>query len=87
MRPFSDMHGPGRLHRTWGTPGRGNNGCDAVAPELARLSREGRDKGLNVVVIGRGDPEENRRKSVEYGFTFPVALQKRWEVSKSYGIE
>ena len=60
--------------------------CDALAPDLARLGREGRDGGLSVLVIGRGDPQENRHKAEEFGFTFPVVLQKRWEVSKAYGI-
>jgi peroxiredoxin len=60
--------------------------CDALAPGLARLGRKGRERGLDTLVIGRGDPEENRRKAEEHEFTFPVVLQKRWEVSKSYGI-
>jgi peroxiredoxin len=37
-------------------------------------------------MIGRGDPEENRRKAEAHGFEFPVALQRQWEISKAYGI-
>lgn len=36
--------------------------------------------------MGRGDAEENRAKAVKFGFGFPVVLQKRWELSKEYGI-
>ncbi|MBV9328760.1 MAG: redoxin domain-containing protein, partial [Chloroflexi bacterium] len=60
--------------------------CDQLAPELVRLHREHRDKGLAMVMVGRGDPEENRRKAEQYGFDFPVLLQDRWQVSKAYGI-
>ena len=56
--------------------------CDALAPDLARLGREGT---VSVLVIGRGDPRENRRKAERFEFTFPVVLQKRWEVSRAYG--
>ena len=60
--------------------------CDQLAPHLVRLHRQHRDNGLALVMIGRGDPEENRRKVEEHGFEFPVALQQRWEISKAYGI-
>jgi peroxiredoxin len=60
--------------------------CDALAPELVRLHAEHRDNGLAVVMVGRGEPEENRRKAAEHGFEFPVVLQDRWRLSKEYGI-
>jgi peroxiredoxin len=60
--------------------------CDALAPELVRLHAEHRDNGLAVVLVGRGDAEENRRKATEHGFEFPVVLQDRWRLSKEYGI-
>jgi thiol-disulfide isomerase/thioredoxin len=60
--------------------------CDRLAPDLARLHREHRDNGLAVIMIGRGDPEENRLKAEAHGFEFPVALQRQWELSKEYGI-
>ena len=37
-------------------------------------------------MIGRGDLEENRRKAEAHDFRFPVLVQKRWELSKEYGI-
>lgn len=60
--------------------------CDTLAPRLAELSRQPRAAGLKVVVIGRGNAEDNRAKAEQYAFTFPVALQQRWEVSRAYGI-
>jgi hypothetical protein len=39
-----------------------------------------------VIIVGRGDAEENRRKAEKYELGCPVALQKRWEISKAYGI-
>jgi peroxiredoxin len=60
--------------------------CDALAPDLARLGRAQGNRGLNIVVVGRGAADENRRKAEQYEFTFPLVLQKHWEVSKAYGI-
>jgi peroxiredoxin len=60
--------------------------CNQLAPELARFHRQHRDNGLAVVMVGRGDPEENRRKVQEHGIEFPVVLQNKWEVSREYGI-
>jgi peroxiredoxin len=60
--------------------------CDQLAPHLARLHRQHRDNGLDLLVVGRGDPEENRSKAEAHGFEFPIVLQKRWELSKEYGI-
>jgi peroxiredoxin len=60
--------------------------CNQLGPALARLHRQHRDNGLALVMVGRGDVEENRRKAQEYGLEFPVVLQKKWEVSRKYGI-
>jgi len=60
--------------------------CDALAPRLVALHRKHRGNGLAVVMVGRGDPTANKRKAHEHGFEFPVALQRRWEISKEYGI-
>lgn len=60
--------------------------CDELAPHLARIHAEHRNNGLDLVLVGRGDPEENRRKAAAHGYEFPVALQRRWEVSRQYGI-
>ena len=63
--------------------------CDAVAPDLARFHREHRDNGLNVLdvlMVSRGEREENRRKAAEHGIEFPVVVQRGWRLSKKYGI-
>jgi len=41
---------------------------------------------LAVILVGRGDPEENRRKAEQHGFQFPIVVQERWKLSKEYGI-
>jgi len=58
--------------------------CNRLAPRLERLHR--RSKDIQVLMISRGGPEANRKKAAEYGLTFPIALQNRWEISRAYGI-
>jgi peroxiredoxin len=61
--------------------------CDELAPHLARLHRKHANNGLAVIVVARGNAEDNRRKAKQHGFEFPVLLQDRkWKVSKEYGI-
>ncbi len=60
--------------------------CHLLLPDLARLAGEGSRRGLQVVAVGRGSPEENRPTMERYADRFPVALQQRWEVSRAYGI-
>jgi peroxiredoxin len=58
--------------------------CNQLAPELERLHR--RWPEIQVIMISRGDPEANRVKVAEHGLTFPVALQRQWEISREYGM-
>lgn len=60
--------------------------CDALAPELARLHQKHAGNGLDFVMVGRGDPEQNKNKAIEHGIAFPVLLQEKWKLSKQYGI-
>jgi peroxiredoxin len=60
--------------------------CDQVAPHLNRLHRQRDELGLDVILIGRGEFEENRRKAEALGFQFPVVTQNRWTLSREYGI-
>lgn len=60
--------------------------CEQLAPHLVRLHEQHRNNGLDLLLVGRGDPKENRRKAEEHGFEFPVLLQHRWEISLQYGI-
>jgi hypothetical protein len=49
------------------------------------LYQEHENNGLALVLVGRGDWDENRRKA-EHGLTFPVVIQEKWQLSKQYGI-
>lgn len=60
--------------------------CDQLAPQLVRLHQEHRDNGMQLVMVGRGEVEENRRKAEQHGIEFPVVLQQQWKLSKEYGI-
>ena len=42
--------------------------------------------GINLVIISRGEPGENRAKVKEHGLTFPVVLQQGWEISRLYAM-
>jgi hypothetical protein len=39
-----------------------------------------------VLVISRGDVDENRDKASELGLTFAIVLQNKWEVSLKYAM-
>jgi peroxiredoxin len=58
--------------------------CDELAPQLEQVHRQA--SGLQVLMIGRRDREANRQKVAQHGLTFPVALQKNWEVSLLYAM-
>jgi peroxiredoxin len=58
--------------------------CDQLAPQLERLHRERPE--LPVLMVGRRDPEQNRQKVAKLGLTFPVVLQRSWEISMLYGL-
>lgn len=58
--------------------------CDQVAPELEQIHRT--SKAFRVVGISRGSPDANRLKAAALGLTFPIALQRHWEVSRSFAM-
>ena len=60
--------------------------CERILPDLARLHRERRSDGLEIIMVSRGGLEENRRKAEAFGIEFPVVLQPGWNLSKKYGI-
>jgi hypothetical protein len=39
-----------------------------------------------MMMVSRGEPNENRAKVKEYGLTFPVVLQQQWEISRLYAM-
>jgi len=60
--------------------------CMQLAPYLVRTYERRRAVTTEIVVISRGDLEENRQKAESFGFPFPMVLQDRWKLSKKYGI-
>jgi len=58
--------------------------CDEIAPRLEELHRSRAD--LQVVVISRRDVEATCAKSGALGLTFPIVMQRQWEVSLRYGM-
>jgi peroxiredoxin len=58
--------------------------CQEMAPALERIHRD--SSNFAILMISRGDEEANRTKISEHGLTFPVVLQRKWEVSREYGM-
>ena len=58
--------------------------CNTLAPQLEKFHREHSE--LQVVMISKGEPKENRAKVKEHGLTFPIVLQQQWEVSRRYAM-
>lgn len=58
--------------------------CMDLLPKLERFHREASNTA--VLMISRGDVEANRKKSEEHDVTFPVGLQRKWEISREYGM-
>ncbi|MGI9070067.1 MAG: peroxiredoxin family protein [Bryobacteraceae bacterium] len=58
--------------------------CWELAPKLEQFHRK--SKNVSVLMISRGDVDVNRAKIAELGLTFPVVLQRHWEVSRAYGM-
>jgi peroxiredoxin len=58
--------------------------CNTLAPKLETFHREHPE--LQVVMISRGDLDENRAKVRQHDLTFPVVLQQQWEVSRLYAM-
>jgi methylamine dehydrogenase accessory protein MauD len=55
--------------------------CHAVMPELNRLQDEGE---VQVLVVNNGEPEETRAWALESRARFPVLVQERYSLSRSY---
>src|SRR5207244_5653659 len=63
---------------------RGKEGSPSPRPSP---SGEGESSSVvEVVMISKGEPKENRAKVKEHGLTFPVVLQQQWEISRKYAM-
>jgi peroxiredoxin len=58
--------------------------CQALAPNLVLLAAK--NPQLQVLLVSRGDLQENRAKAHANAFPFPVVLQDGWKLSKEYGM-
>lgn len=58
--------------------------CDQVGSTLEAAHRSHPE--LGVVLVSRGDPALTRDHVAAERLTFPVALQRHWEVSRRYGM-
>jgi peroxiredoxin len=82
-RALADYRGR-RVLLVFSDPGCGP--CQDLTPRLQDLRRAHTGNALEVLMVGRGDPDANRAKAREFGVTFPVVLQRQWEVSRQYAI-
>jgi peroxiredoxin len=58
--------------------------CNTLAPELQKFHLD--EPEVEVVMISKGEPKENRAKIKAHGLTFPVVLQQQWEISRRYAM-
>jgi peroxiredoxin len=58
--------------------------CDELAPRLQELHVTRTD--LQVLVISRRDVNATRAKAESLGLTYPIVVQKQWEISLQYGM-
>jgi peroxiredoxin len=56
--------------------------CNSLTPRLERLSR--RTPDIQIIMVSRGDIAVNRAKVAHHGLTFPVVLQRSWELSRRF---
>ena len=58
--------------------------CDELTPRIEEASH--RSDSVQVAMVSRGDEEVNRAKAAEKGLTFPIGLQRQWEISRQYAM-
>ncbi len=58
--------------------------CDELAPRLQECHLHRAD--LRIVVISRRDADATRAKAAALGLTYPIVMQKQWELSMKYGM-
>jgi peroxiredoxin len=58
--------------------------CEHTALQLEQLQKRRPD--LQVLMISRRDPELNRQKFASLKVSYPVVLQKQWEISRKYAM-
>jgi peroxiredoxin len=56
--------------------------CNQLMPQLEQFHRRTRE--VQVLMISRGQVEASRAKAAEHRLTFPIVLQRQWEISRRY---
>jgi peroxiredoxin len=56
--------------------------CDQILPQLEQVHLQAPD--LPILMVSRGEPDANRSKVAKLELTFPVVLQRRWDLSRQY---
>jgi peroxiredoxin len=58
--------------------------CDDLLPLLERAHCA--ESGPAIVLVSRGDLETNRAWAARLGLTMPIGIQRRWSLSREYGL-
>jgi peroxiredoxin len=58
--------------------------CDELAPGLQQIHAERPD--LQVLMVSRRDMEATCAKAAAQGLTFPIVMQRQWEISLKYAM-
>ncbi len=58
--------------------------CMQTATKLEEIHRTRDD--LRVLMVSRGSAEDNQKKVAELELSFPIVLQRHWEISRSYAM-
>jgi peroxiredoxin len=78
---LADFHGE-RVLLVFSDPDCGP--CDELAPQLQELHLQRPD--LQVLVVSRRDAEATRIKAAGLGLSFPIVVQRQWEISLLYAM-
>ncbi len=78
---LTDLRG-GRVLLVFSDPNCGP--CDELAPRLQEIHLQRPD--VQVLVVSRREAEATRTKAAKLGLSFPIVLQKQWEISLQYGM-
>ncbi len=62
----------------------GCGACDPLLPEVGRLQRDPAT-ATPLVLISRGDFEDNRAKAAEHGLE-PLLIEEKYDVARSFGV-
>ncbi len=58
--------------------------CHALAPDLEQAHRQNGE--VQVLMVSRGEVSDNHKKVKQHQLTFPIVLQRKWEISKQYAM-